>query len=386
MVCKCDLVSVLGVLLVLTIFHTPIVFAENNVPLVALFTFGDSNYDNGNKVFLSVNQNPPQTMWPYGKSLDDPIGKFSDGDIVPDFIADFMSIPDGGIPPALKPGVNLTRGASFAVADASILGSPVESMTLNQQVALFGAIKSNWTDSYIEKSMFMIYIGMEDYLNFTKFNPTADGSAQQAFVISVINRLQSDIGLLYGMRARKFMVQMLPPLGCLPIVKQDYKTGGECYEPLNDLAKQHNAKLGPMLNQFALTSSGFQFTVFDFYSSIIRRLQRPFTYRYLETNISCCGIGTHNAFGCGASNVHSKLCEYQRSYLFFDGRHNTEKAQEQLAHLIYGANPNVVQPMTLRELITFPTGANMREFWEPKKSSLRRRRPSNDPNIGFSAY
>ncbi|KFK38778.1 hypothetical protein AALP_AA3G159100 [Arabis alpina] len=387
MACKCDLVSVLGVLLVLIIFHTPIiVFAGEGVPNVALFTFGDSNYDAGNKVFLmtAALKYPPQTLWPYGKSRDDPNGKFSDGYIVPDFIADFMAIP-GGVPPALKPDANFSRGASFAVAGGSILGSAVESMTLNQQVVRFRSMKSKWTDDYIEKSLFMIYIGTEDYLNFTKTNPTADASAQQAFVTSVTNQLKNDIGLLYGLRGSKFVVQMLPPLGCLPIVRQDYKTGNECYEPLNELAKQHNAKIGPMLNQFAQTSSGFQFTVFDFYSAVIRRIQRPFNYRFFVANASCCGVGTHNAYGCGMSNVHSKLCEYQRSYFFFDGRHNTEKAQEELAHLLYGADPNVVQPMTIRELITFPTGANMREYWEPNKLSIRPR-PSNAPYVGFSAY
>lgn len=47
-----NLVSVLGVLLVLTIFHNPIiVYAGEGVPNVALFTFGDSYYDAGNKVF-----------------------------------------------------------------------------------------------------------------------------------------------------------------------------------------------------------------------------------------------------------------------------------------------------------------------------------------------
>jgi len=66
-------------------------------------------------------------------------------------------------------------------------------MTLNQQVVKFKNMKSNWNDSYIEKSLFMIYIGTEDYLNFTKANPNADASAQQAFVTNVINRLKNDI-------------------------------------------------------------------------------------------------------------------------------------------------------------------------------------------------
>lgn len=52
---------------------------------------------------------------------------------------------------------------------------------------------SNWKEDYITKSLFMISIGMEDYYNFTKNNPTADGSAQQAFVISVISRLRNNI-------------------------------------------------------------------------------------------------------------------------------------------------------------------------------------------------
>ncbi|CAL9220794.1 unnamed protein product [Arabidopsis halleri] len=386
-----NLVSVLGVLLVLTIFHNPImVYAGEGVPNVALFTFGDSYYDAGNKVFLSQKNNLPQTYWPYGKSRDYPNGKFSDGHIVPDFIADFISIPNGVLPPALKPGVDISRGVSLAVADASILGAPAESMTLNQQVAKFKTMKSNWNDSYIGKSLFMIYIGTEDYLNFTKANPTADASAQQAFVTSVTNRLKNDIGLLYSLGASKFVVQLLAPLGCLPIVRQEYKTGNDCYEPLNDLAKQHNEKIGPMLNAFAKSSTspnGFQFTVFDFYNAVLRRITtgRSLNYRLYITNSSCCGVGTHNAYGCGMGNVHSKLCEYQRSYFFFDGRHNSEKVQEQFAHLLYGADPSVVQPMTVRELIVYPTGETMREYWEPNKSSIRRR-PSGDPYLGFSAF
>lgn len=56
-------------------------------------------------------------------------------------------------------------------------------------------ISSNWKEDYIHKSLFMISIGTEDYLNFTKNNPNADGSAQQAFVSSVTNRLKSDINV-----------------------------------------------------------------------------------------------------------------------------------------------------------------------------------------------
>lgn len=85
-----SLASVLGVLFVFTLFHNPITVIGQNIPQVALFTFGDSNFDAGNKKFLT-NVSLPQNFWPYGKSIDDPNGKFSDGKIVPDFIGKLFS-------------------------------------------------------------------------------------------------------------------------------------------------------------------------------------------------------------------------------------------------------------------------------------------------------
>ncbi|XP_010502012.1 PREDICTED: inactive GDSL esterase/lipase-like protein 23 [Camelina sativa] len=311
-----SLVSVLGVFLVLTLYHNRITVSGQNIPAVALFTFGDSNFDAGNKQTLTQ-AHVAQGFWPYGKSRDDPNGKFSDGFIAPDFVAKFMGIPIE-IPAALKPNVNVSRGASFAVADATLLGAPVESVSQ----------------------------------------------------FSVTNKLKNDISLLYSSGASKFVIQTLAPLGCLPIVRQDYNTGmDQCYEKLNDLAKQHNEKIGPMLNEMAKASPGFQFTVFDFYNVILRRTQRNLNFRFFVTNSSCCGIGTHNAYGCGLPNVHSKLCEYQRSYLFFDGRHNTEKAQEMFGNLLFGADPNVIQPMNVRELVVYPADEPMRESWMPTTSA-----------------
>ena len=83
-----SLATVLGVFLVLTLFHNPITVAGQSIPAVALFTFGDSNFDAGNKQSLTK-ANVPQGFWPYGKSRDDPNGKFSDGFIAPDFVGTF---------------------------------------------------------------------------------------------------------------------------------------------------------------------------------------------------------------------------------------------------------------------------------------------------------
>ncbi|KFK35669.1 hypothetical protein AALP_AA4G021700 [Arabis alpina] len=365
MVSKCNLASVLGIFLVLALFQNSITVSGQNVPVVALFTFGDSNLDAGNKQQLTQTL-VAQGFWPYGKSRDKPTGKFSDGFITPDFLAKSMRITNE-IVPALKPNVNVSRGASFAVADATLLGAPVESMTLNQQIRKFNQMKTNWNDELLGKSLFMIYVGANDYLNFSKNNLNADASAQQAFVTSVTNKLKNDITMLFNSGANKFLIQTLAPLGCLPIVRQEYNTGiDQCYEKLNDMARQHNEKIGPMLNEMAKASKDFQFTVFDFYNVMLRRMQNNKEYRFFVTNSSCCGVGTHDAYGCGLPNVHSRLCDYQRSYLYFDGRHNTEKAQEMFSHLLFGADQNVIQPMNVRELVVYPVGEPMRDFWVPQ--------------------
>lgn len=90
--------------------------------------------------------------------------------------------------------------------------------------------------------------------------------------------------LLYSSGASKFVIPTIAPLGCLPIARQEYQTGNDCYEKLNDLVKQHNAKIGPMLNELAKTTPGFQFTVFDFYNVILRRTQHNMNYRELYYN------------------------------------------------------------------------------------------------------
>lgn len=79
------------------------------------------------------------------------------------YVADFMTIPNE-IPPALKPGADLTRGASFAVADASIRGSPKESVSL--KIYIYITIYIDIYDQII-----LVYLKVEDFsLNINYFS------------------------------------------------------------------------------------------------------------------------------------------------------------------------------------------------------------------------
>lgn len=320
---------------------------------VQLFIFGDSNNDPGNKKYLTSTVVAANT-WPYGVSVDAPSGKWSDGRIVADFIAEFLELPE--IPGFLKPDADFTYGANFAVADATVTGTPTETLTFADQVAAFVGNKSLWTDAQRQAAIYMIYIGANDYLNsLDLLSKSSNKQQQEDLITEVIAGIKEQLTNLYNAGGRRFVIQNLAPLGCLPIVKQLYKHGNSCYELATSLAEQHNTYLLQTIKDLNGNLSGFQYSYYDYFGSITRRLVNTGDYRYFTADLSCCGVGTHFAYGCGKGNVHSTLCNYQRGYLWFDGRHNAEKTNEAIGHVMYSSDPSVIWPMNVRELSVFPT-------------------------------
>lgn len=347
---KRSLVFFLGVFASFSLVTFP-VNVSGEPPL--LFTFGDSSYDVGNTKFSS-SAFDPATMWPYGDSTDDPNGRWSDGLIVPDLVGRLIGNHEP-IPPVLDPKANLSCGASFAIAGAVALGSQSETrttMSFGQQVSKFIELHEKWSDKERAEAIYMIYIGADDYLNFAKANPNANLIEQSHHVAHVLQKISRDLMTLYRSGgARKFAVQNLGPLGCLPLVRQEFKTGESCLEMLNFMVRTHNERLSRLLSAMTVPYRGLRYSFFDFNGEILRRINEPSRYGYTDTTTSCCGTGSRNAYGCGYANVHSKLCSYQRSFLFFDGRHNTEKTDIDIATLFYSGDRNVVSPVNIKDLV-----------------------------------
>ncbi|KAH1120394.1 hypothetical protein J1N35_003554 [Gossypium stocksii] len=60
---------------------------------VALFIFGDSLLDNGNNNYISTILDFRANFWPYDETFFNyPTSKFSDGRLIPDFIAKYISL------------------------------------------------------------------------------------------------------------------------------------------------------------------------------------------------------------------------------------------------------------------------------------------------------
>ncbi|XP_010501774.1 PREDICTED: inactive GDSL esterase/lipase-like protein 25 isoform X2 [Camelina sativa] len=312
-----------------------------------LFVFGDGYYDAGNKQFLSGNRVDANSP-PYGISVGEATGRWSDGRIVPDYLAGFMGIPR--IPPILRSSGDFTHGASFAIAGATVLGSALETMTLSQQVKKFSQNKNKWTDKALSEAIYLTYIGSDDYLNYAKNNPNPSHDQKQAFVDQVITSIEAAIKAVHEAGGRKFAFQNLPPLGCLPMVKQETGNNKDCVKLPSEMAALHNNNLSKLIEKLALDLESFQFSFYDFFSSIQNRVLEPHTYIFGTGTAACCGTGPLKGTGCAANNV----CVNPNGYVFFDGKYLTQKANFQVADLMWNANPQVIEPNNLRELLVFP--------------------------------
>lgn len=70
---------------------------------------------------------------------------------------------------------------------------------------------------------------------------------------------------------------------------------------------------------------------------------------------ACCGTGSVNGTSCSTNNV----CTKPGDYLFFDGKHLTQEGNLQVGHLMWGADPVVVGPNNLRELLVLPLNTSV---------------------------
>ncbi|XP_020522580.1 GDSL esterase/lipase 5-like isoform X2 [Amborella trichopoda] len=91
--------------------------------MINFFVFGDSTVDTGTNKYLNFTKESGANFFPYGENAAEffgkPTGRFSDGKVVTDFIAELANLPL--IPPYLKPHADLSYGANFASAGAGIL-------------------------------------------------------------------------------------------------------------------------------------------------------------------------------------------------------------------------------------------------------------------------
>ncbi|KAJ4717715.1 GDSL esterase/lipase [Melia azedarach] len=329
---------------------------------VALFVFGDSIYDPGNNNFLNLSITYKKNYPPYGETFFKfPTGRASDGLLIPDFIAVDAKLPLWK--PYLAPEKHqFTNGANFAGGGSGVLPS-TNPGTLNLEIQLSffkevaSLLRQQLGDAEAEKllrnAVYLSSNGGVDYFVLIGNHPNATEPLKREFVKLLLGNITNVVKEIYNMGGRKFAFQNVAPMGCLPSTKQQYNLkDNECLEALTELAVLHNNGLINATKELETQLSDFNFLIFDYYTTLLDRINDPMKYGFKVSDIGCCGSGIYRGTGCGIGQYD--LCSNPNEYLFFDGGHPTEHGYSQLAELLWNTGETNVAsttPLSMKQLL-----------------------------------
>ncbi|RVX17014.1 GDSL esterase/lipase 2 [Vitis vinifera] len=127
---------------------------------------------------------------------------------------------------------------------------------------------------------------------------------------------------------------------------------GECMEEATELAKLHNIALSKALQKLEIKLKGLKFSISNF--QFLLSLRKEWTsLQNMEGKKACCGWDPYRGLlSCGGKRTikEYELCSNVSKYVFFDSAHSTDKANQQMAELMWKGTGNVTGPYNLEAL------------------------------------
>lgn len=338
----------------------------------AFFIFGDSLLDAGNNNYLNDSAmdagGNPTNEPPYGETFfKHPTGRCSDGRVVPDFIAEKANLPL--IPPYLQPGLdNYTAGVNFASAGAGVLPeTSAGKLDLLTQLQYFKNVKARLrkqlgdaeADKLVSRAVYLFSMGGNDYMTYYSQSNATDvlkSPYTKIFMNIVLGNLTNVFKGVYDMGGRKFVLQNVGPLGCMPGMKasaSDEAAKEDCIKVPTELAKMHNVALSLLFKKLQKQLPGFKYALYDYNTAVAQRTLHAQKFGFMEGKKACCGSGPFRGdFTCGGhgGKVKYEVCSNPSEYVWFDAAHPTESANKQLAELMWGGRPSVIKPYNVKAL------------------------------------
>ncbi|KAH0632474.1 hypothetical protein KY290_035890 [Solanum tuberosum] len=335
------LMSLLGGFLLTMVFSV-----SNGDPLVPAFCiFGDSVVDVGNNNNLStlIKANFP----PYGRDFvtHKPTGRFCNGKLATDFTAEYLGFTS--YPPAYLSrearGKRVLTGVNFASAASGYYERTARlfrALTLKHQlkyyklwqrkvVNLVG--RTNATNIF-SRGIHLISAGSSDFMQNYYINPLLNRVySPDQFSDILMKSYSTFVQNLYDLGARRIGVTTLPPAGCLPAAITLFGRGtNECVAKLNKDAISFNKKLNRTSQKLKSKLPGIKLVVFDIYQPLFDLITKPAESGFFESRKACCGTGTlETSFLCNARSIGT--CSNATNYVFWDGFHPSQSANEKLA-------------------------------------------------------
>ncbi|XXG90160.1 hypothetical protein AAC387_Pa12g1988 [Persea americana] len=326
----------------------------------SIFSFGDSLADTGNYLHLRANDHPRVGQSPYGQTyFHHPTGRFSDGRLVIDFIAQAIGIPF--LPPyfACPSDYDFRRGVNFAVGGATALdpeffeerGIYVETnYSLGHQIDRFKRILPSICSSpsdcrkILSEYLFLVgEIGGNDYNHPFIMGWTIQ--EMQPLVGPVVNAISSAIKVLIDHGATTLVVPGNFPVGCSTMYltmahshnKEDYDPITGCLKKWNEFTEYKNKRLIKELDRLRYRYPHATIIYADYYNIAMRVFRSPHKFGFSKGALTaCCGGGGPYNFNVSApcGTTQAKSCNEPSLYFNWDGIHLTEAAYKWIASVL----------------------------------------------------
>ncbi|RAL49691.1 hypothetical protein DM860_001982 [Cuscuta australis] len=327
----------------------------------AIISFGDSLADTGNLIRLSEgNGFVASAVLPYGETyFHHPTGRFSDGRLVVDFIAQSMGFQ---LLPPYAGGKSRSGGVNFAVAGATALDisyfrergviNPSTNVSIGTQLEWFKQLLPSLCNSpssckeYLQNSLILMgEIGGNDYNHpFFQGHPKEEVAS---YVPHVVDAIGLAINELIELGAQTLIVPGNLPIGCSSAYltlysspnKNDYDPKTGCLNWLNDFAEFHNRLLQDELDRLRQLHPRVNIIYADYFNAAMRIYRSPTKYGFTSATSACCGgegpYHYDSSVHCGGKG--STVCDDPSSYVSWDGVHLTEAAYNVIASgLLHG--------------------------------------------------
>ncbi|XP_016559760.1 GDSL esterase/lipase At1g28580 isoform X3 [Capsicum annuum] len=330
----------------------------------SIISFGDSLADTGNGLHLSLNKiHPPHfARQPYGETFfHHPTGRFSDGRLVIDFIAESLGLP---LVPAYlgsnideRNNVKFRQGVNFAVGGATALDSAYlldkgvrapNNVSLGTQLGWFKQMMSTFCKlpseckEFVQKSLVLVgEIGGNDFNHAFLANSTKE--EVESYVPAVISTISSAIKELMELGASTLLIPGDLPIGCSTAYltkfmhsdKEHYDPKTGCINWLNKFSQQYNELLQKELHFLRELYPSATIIYADYYNAAMQFYTSPKSHGFRKGGlVACCGAGGPYNFKfsavCG-DPLARNICSDTSMYASWDGMHFTEAAYKLIA-------------------------------------------------------